>query len=456
MSDRDVVVIGAGLAGLSAASRLAHAGLDVVVLEARDRVGGRLEEGRLPDGSPIELGGQWLGPTQSRMRALVDELGLQLFRTHDVGDHLLVVDGQQRRFSRIPPLGLAGMLDAGQSFLRLGRLVATVEPESPWAAPDAEALDGQTFETWLQRVCPTRAGRLAWRLFTRAVFAAEPAQVSLLHVLFYVAAGGGVRALIETTNGAQQDRVVGGSWEIARRLADRLGAPIELGTAVSGIDQRNEDVVVSSTDAQTWSARSVVVALPLHLAGGLTMHPPLPSARQQALQRVPMGAVIKLHVVFERPWWRARGLSGQVLSDGAGPQVVFDNSVPGSALGVLLAFLEGDEALAWADRGSDARADMLTARLRDLFGGDVPAPIAVVERDWTAERFTGGCYGAVLPPGVWTRFGPQLRQPFERVHFAAAELATTWAGYMEGAVRSGEAAAGAVLRAAPDGVGPRR
>ncbi len=454
MTERDVVVVGAGLAGLAAATRLTEAGLNVVVLEARDRVGGRVEEGRLPDGTPIELGGQWVGPTQTRMRALVGELGLELFPTHDDGDHLLVLGDRRQRFAvspavgvtrLVPQLGLAGALDGLQSLLRLGLLVRKVDPAAPWSAPDAEALDAQSFEDWLQGACRTSKGRLAWRLFARALFSAEARQLSLLHVLFYVAAAGGVRALIDTTGGAQQDRVVGGSWQVARHLADRLGDAVVLDTVVDRVDQRGEHVVVQAADGRTWTARAVVVALPLHLAGELDLQPPLPTLRQEALEQVPMGTVIKLHVVFDRPWWRERGLSGQIIADGEGPQIVFDNSVPGSDLGVLLAFLEADEALAWSDASQQERHRLVASRLREMIGGDVPDPIAIVERDWTAEPFTGGCYGAVLPPGVWTRFGPLLREPFGQVHFAAAELATTWAGYMEGAVRSGEAAADAIF-----------
>lgn len=450
--DADVIVVGAGLAGLTAARRLVAGGHRVVVLEARGRVGGRTEGGVLPDGTPLELGGQWIGPGQDRMYALVAELGLATFPTHnDEGELLLELRGRRLRVpprrGALPRLGAFALADLAQGLARFDRLAATVDLQRPWATRRSRWLDGQTLETWVRRTLQTPAGRAYFRVACEAVLAAEATDVSLLHALFYARSGTDLETLLSTDRGAQQDRIVGGSVRVSEVLAEGLGDAVRLGKVVAGVAQTHDAVTVTTRDGEALRARHVVVTLPPTLAGRLDYEPPLPAWRDQLTQRLPAGAVIKTFAVYDEPFWRADGLNGQLASDEGPVKVTFDNSPPSGRPGVLLAFLEAGEARRWSRRHPAERRAAVLQRLARAFGPAAARPTDYLERDWAAEPFTRGCYGAHFAPGVWTHYGHALRRPVGRIHWAGAECAPVWNGYMEGAVRSGEAAADAVAAA---------
>ncbi|MGH3326807.1 MAG: flavin monoamine oxidase family protein [Streptomycetales bacterium] len=444
----DVVVVGAGLAGLVAAERLGARGHHVVLLEARDRVGGRTLNEPIGDGHIVETGGQWVGAGQDRVLALVKRLGLETFPTYDQGEHILELAGRRSRFSggQAPVRNPVVLYDIARTLRRLDRLAVLVPLDRPWEAPRAESWDAQTFATWLDRTARTRSGRTYFEVATQAVFATEASRISLLHALFYVHSGGGFESLTGTGGGAQQDRVVGGSQLIAERLAAKLAIPARLSEPVRWISRRAERVVVGTDDEQ-YKARRCIVAVPPALAYRITYEPPLPADRDQLTQRMPHGAVVKCHAVYDEPFWRADGGSGQAISDAGPVQVVFDNSPPGGSPGVLVAFLEGEHAVALARAEPDERREAVLGCLARFFGPRAAEPVTYLERDWTAEQWTRGCYGAHLPPGAWTLYGPALRQPVGPLHWAGSETAERWCGYMEGAVESGGRAADEVDRA---------
>lgn len=441
-----VIVVGAGLAGLAAARRLVTHGHEVVVLEARDRVGGRTEGGSLADGTPIELGGQWIGPTQDRMYELVDELGLEWFRTYnDEGRLLLDLGGKQSRMAShrgaLPRLGPFALTDLAQGLARFTRLAGRIDRDEPWTSPDAEGLDGQTFESWVRRNLRTRTGRAYFRVACEAVFAAGTRDVSLLHALFYSHSGTDFETLLSVDRGAQQDRIVGGSIRIAETLAAELGERVRLGRVVRRIEQDDDGVRVVLRDGEVVTGSHVAVTLPPTLAGRLEYAPALPSWRDQLTQRLPAGSVMKVYAAYDEPFWRADGLNGQAASDRGPVKVTFDNSPPSGTPGVLMGFLEGDDARTWARRSEAERRDAVLDCFARYFGPRARQPREYVERDWMAEEFTRGCYGAHFTPGVWTSYGHALRAPVGRIHWAGAECSPVWNGYMEGAVRSGEATA---------------
>ncbi len=446
MHDCDVVVVGAGLAGLTAARELAGAGLDVQVLEARDRVGGRTlnhSVGERPE-DVVELGGQWVGPTQLEVMALAEELGLATYPTHSEGKNLFeVAAGKVKRYSgTIPMLGPLVMADYGRADLRLKRLIKKVSAEAPWEAPDAAELDGQTFETWIRRSARTRVAREALALSCRAVFAVEPSDISLLHVLFYAASSGGWDDLLDTEGGAQQDRIVGGSQLISLRMAEELGERIRLSAPVRSIRTEADGVVVAEV-----RARRAIVAVPPVLAGRIEYDPVLPAARDQLTQRMPMGAVIKTMTIYDEPFWREDGLSGAALSLPGPAQVIFDNTPPGGTPGVVLGFLEARDARVLAAVSEAERREAVVGGLARIFGPRANKPSGYVEKNWTAEPYSRGCYAGVLGPGAWTAYGTWLREPIDRIHWAGTETATRWMGYFDGAVQSGKRAAAEVMTA---------
>ncbi len=445
--EADAIVVGAGLAGLSAARELERAGHTVTVLEARQRAGGRLESVDIGNGAWMDVGGQWIGPTQDRIVALAGEFGAATFPTHTAGENLLEYGGRRISYTgTIPKLGPHVLADVGQAMFRLDRMAGRVPLEAPWTAPKAQQWDSQTVWSWMRRNMATRAGRAMLEVGVEGVWAAMPADVSLLHMLFYIHSGGGLDSLFDTDGGAQQDRFVEGAGNLAGRFGDTLGDRLITRAPVRAI-QHGPDGVTVLADTVVARGRHAVVAVPPTLAGRIAYDPPLPGYRDQLTQRVPMGAVIKCLAVYPEPFWRADGLSGSAVSPGGPVTMIFDNSPPSGSPGVLVAFLEAHWARELGRIDPARRRAEVTAALARLFGPRAAEPEHYVDKSWAEEEWSRGCYVGYTPPGVLTSFGPALRQPIGPLHWAGTETATVWNGYMDGAIQSGERAAREVVAA---------
>jgi monoamine oxidase len=441
----DVVVVGAGLAGLIAARDLLAANVSVLVLEARNRVGGRLLNHTLKNGAVVELGGQWVGPTQDRVLALAEELGLRLFPTYAEGEHFLTMDGSVKRYvGEDFALPEDASADVEEAWERLQQMADEVPLDEPWSAENADTWDAQTLDSWLVANTKTEIGLGYWRTMVPALFSAETAEMSLLHFLFYCRSGGTLDRLVATHGGAQESRLEGGSQQLALRLADRLGDVVRLGSPVSAIRQDDRGVEVIQDGGMVRAGRAIV-ALPPTLAGRIRYSPVLPPLRDQLTQQVPMGYVIKVHVAYPEPFWRVEGLSGSVFSLDDEVSIIFDNSPPDLRCGVLLGFLEGRHARRSGKLAPEERMELVLSVLARFFGSRVADPEEYVEKDWAAEEWSRGCYGGRFGTGVWTGYGQALREPVGRVHWAGTETSEVWNGYMDGAVRSGERAAREVL-----------
>ncbi|MET7450610.1 FAD-dependent oxidoreductase [Streptomyces sp. NPDC005574] len=456
--DVDVAIVGGGIAGLVAARDLVAGGRTVAVLEARDRVGGRVVNLPLANGGVTEGGGEFIGPTQDRIKALADSLGVATFTTYNTGKNLLYKDGKKSPYATdgllgsVPPVDVAGLANAALVQSSLDDMAKQIPLDAPWTAPKAAEWDRQTFESWLNANAVVPSAKFLLDVACTSIFSAQPRELSLLYVLFYIAAAGNeshpgtLERLTETAGGAQESRFVGGSQQVPVKLAATLGDRVVLSAPVRSIDRSGSTCTVTA-DGITVTARRVVVALPPPLASRISYSPLLPAARDQLTQRMPMGSIGKAVAVYDTPFWRADGLNGQVVSDTGLARSTFDNSPPDASYGALMGFIEADEMRAYDAASTD---EVRAAVLKDYatyFGDKARSPTSFVLQRWDNERFSRGGPVAFAPPGVLTEYGPALREPVGGIHWAGTETSTYWNGFMDGAVRSGERVAKEVLAA---------
>ena len=443
--EADVVVVGGGLAGLAAARALVSRGASPVVVEARDRVGGRTLNEDLGDGKVVEIGGQWVGPTQDRLYALAAELGIETFPTYLEGENVLELGGRLRRYrGTIPRLNPAALVEIELARRRLDSLGRAVPLKEPWTAARADRFDRVTLESWLRRMLRTGSARQLVEIAVRTVWGANSADVSMLFALWYIRSGGGFDSLVDTEGGAQQDRFVGGSQLVSLRMAAGLGERVLLGAPVTAIETGDGGVTVFA-GAHTVRARRAIVAMAPPLCDRIEFRPELPPARSQLAQRMPWGSYLKCLAVYDEPFWRADGLSGEAVSTVGPATTTFDNTPPDGSPGILLGFASGAEARALQRLGEAERRGAVLESLGRLFGARALKPERFIEQDWSRERYTGGGPVCFMAPGVLTSFGPALREPAGPIHWAGTETSEVWSGYMEGALASGERAAAEVL-----------
>jgi monoamine oxidase len=335
---------------------------------------------------------------------------------------------------------------------KLDVMAKQVGVSAPWKAKSAKAWDAMTLDDWMRAEIPSSRGQAVFISACQAIWGADPNQLSLLYALQYTAAAGSRQTagsfirLISTGGGAQENRFVGGSQRISEQVADRLGKRVVLKAPVSVVAQDHDGVRIVA-QGTTVEARQAILAVPPVLASRLAYSPALPKGKAALLKALVPGNLTKAEAVYNRPFWRDAGLSGQGVSDGGPASTIFDNSPPDASIGVLFGFIGGSSYAAWAKLPADQRRAQVLERLAAFVGDEARVPVGYIEQDWTKERWTRGCPVAHAGPGVLTKYGPWLRRPVGKVHFAGTETADYWLGYMDGAVRSGERAAREVLAA---------
>lgn len=442
MSEVDYCVVGAGFAGLTAALRLKQAGHSVALLEARDRVGGRTFTEYLPDGTWIDRGGAWIGPGQDRIYALMDEFGVSEYKQHHDGDAMMIVDGKKHRYGGTIPWTMSpwAVANLGVGLLSIEKMAKSLPREAPWDAKQADEWDRISVGEWIEQSTMSKAAREMLDMALAGTYTSAGSETSLLWCLAQMGSGGGPTFVISGKGGAQDARPVGGMGAIYGRIVAELGDSLHLSQPVRQITQDADGVTVGAADL-TVRARRAIVAVPLAIASSIVYEPMLPVDRALLHQRMPSGAVIKTSIVYDEPFWRSDGLSGQSAAPGTPATLTIDGCTDTGEPGIMCVITEGPAARRLTKLNEAERRATLVGELVDRFGEKARTPREYHEQNWTTERYSGGGMISHAPTGVLTEFGYTLREPCGRVHWAGTESSAVMCGWIDGAIRSGERAA---------------
>jgi monoamine oxidase len=417
-------------------------------------VGGRVLNHTLNrQGDVIESGGAFIGPTQTHIARLAERLKVPTFLEYNTGNSVYVssTTGRMEYSGTVPPDPTI-LPDAAILLTLIDQYAAEIAVDAPWAHPRAKEWDALTLGEWIRSntlVNPNGVENLI-RSWTQPGFGADPNELSFLFTLWYVACSGDEQNVgtfsrnSDTANGAQERRFVGGSQLIPLRLARKLGDIVALKAPVERIVQRDGRVRVHTARGVV-QAKRVIVAAPPPMVLDIDWFPKLPVRRKQLMRALDMGQLMKCDAIYSTPFWRAAGLNGFGLNDAGAARAVFDNTPPDGGPGVLLAFVGGATWRQYGVLPQSQRRQAVLEGFAAMFGPQALTPVDYVEHDWTKERWSGGGPTAIHGPGSLVEFGPAIRTPHGRVHWAGTETSTYWSGYMDGAVRSGERAATEVL-----------
>ncbi|XP_066212219.1 amine oxidase [flavin-containing] A [Saccopteryx leptura] len=445
----DVVVIGGGISGLSAAKLLAEHEVNVLVLEARDRVGGRTYTIRNKYVDYVDVGGAYVGPTQNKILRLSKELGLETYKVNVNERVVQYVKGKTYPFrGAFPPVwNPIAYLDYNNLWRTLDNMGKEIPADAPWDAPHAEEWDKITMKELIEKICWTQTAKQFASLFVNINVTSEPHEVSALWFLWYVKQCGGTTRIFSVTNGGQERKFVGGSGQVSEKIMNLLGDRVKLRHPVASIDQTGDNIIIETLNHEVYQCNYVIIAIPPTLISKIHFSPEMPTERNQLVQRLPMGAIIKCMMYYKEAFWKKKDYCGcMIIQDEEAPiSITLDDTKPDGSLPAIMGFILARKAVQLAKLHKDERKRKICELYAKVLGSEALQPVHYEEKNWCEEQYSGGCYTAYFPPGIMTRYGRVIRQPVGRIYFAGTETATHWSGYMEGAVEAGEREARSIL-----------
>ncbi|KRC65790.1 Putrescine oxidase [Aeromicrobium sp. Root236] len=445
--DVDVIVVGAGVTGLSSAVRLRAGGASVLVLEARETVGGRLRTTTIDD-VRVELGGQWVSADQDQVLGLLDELGIETFSRYRHGSSVYVDrDGDRNTYDGVAlPVSSTTAIEIDRLIDVLDQLAASIDPAAPWESPHAAALDQITFDAWIADHTTDREAHDNIAACAGPAMLTKPAySFSALSAVTLAASVGSFSALADE-NVVLDFRVSGGLAQIPSRLAEELGDAVVCSAPVARIEWTSEGATVVAGD-QTYMARRVIVATPPHVVRAMRFVPSLPPLHLQLRDHQSIGSVIKINAVYATPFWRAAGLSGTAQSPYELVHEAYDNTNDdiGDSHGIIVGFISDVNVDSVVDLSPADRQAAVLASLASYFGPQALDPVGYSESPWLGEEWTGGAYGTTFGVGSLSRFGHLVNEPVGPIRFGSSDVVGPGYLHVDGGIRVGRRMADEVL-----------
>ena len=431
----DVVIIGAGFAGLAAAFELNKRNISFVVLEARGRPGGRAYSIKSNEGVTIDLGAQWIDKGHHRIKRLLSQFKLKTISTYKKGNTVYNINGIKTVCTK-PPLSATGFLDFFQATRKLNRIGKKINITDPWNSLEANIYDGMSMEQFLKETMYTSSGHKYYKFLLEEMLCTKLHEVSALDVLWCVKTAGSV----QNFRNSEAIWIEEGTGTLALKMANALGSKVQYDHAVTEITYQEKSAIIKTKKGKQWKARRVIIAVPPNLQTKIDFDPPLPSLRAQLLEHSGMPSVTKIILIYDNPLWREKGLSGVVHSDTGVVKETVDSSPFDGKRGVLTVLVTGNSA-----RALKAPSEEIPKALVPYLGEEAATPLQVHWENWSEQQWSRGGYGVHYAPGVITNYGSALIKPIDCIHFAGTETATEWRLFMEGALQSGERAAKEVV-----------